>query len=272
MSQFLYYAPGKHQFTGIDVANAGLRYAIDHEPSTRTCGTGPDGTGGILFARTDHRLAFKPGEAQRWKRITGSELWCGLWTDDPPKPQELQRESIVSGEWITDDNGDLWCAPKARRFEVVEDQLVWLHNLPTSLQLDDHGRWVHGDVKPRFRKLWDLAMRYEDRYLEAAENATGNESSVSFDFPEASEVVFRSLQVNYRIGPVEFHLLGIYDTQFCFAVLDALIDKRRREEFWKKKLESAAASAAETGTRSSTGPEASTPDVRTDTCQPSPTA
>lgn len=270
MSQFLYYAPGRHTLSKDDAINAGLRYAFDLPPATRVCTTGPDGSGGILFSSSEKKLAFRPGAEQQWKRLKESDIWCGMWSDDAPKPQDLQRPSLISGEWITDDRGQMWCAPKARRFEEIEGELLWRYNLPTRLTLDDQFRWVHGDVKPRYRRLWDLAMQYEEKYLRAAEQATGRESSVSFDFPEASELCFLSLAVNYRIGPIEFDLLGVYDEPFCFAVLDALIDKRRREEFWKKKLETARA-AATTTTDSSCGRSVSKPAARSATCQPSPT-
>lgn len=237
MSHFQYFVPGRQRLTHQECREIGLGYAFESNPAPRPVDSGPDGQRGVVLCATDERIGFYPGK-QTWRRFPGNAtgLWCGMFDDQPPRPGDLARAELVPGNWLRLEDGHQWLAPMARRFEEIEDRLCWSHTLPTSLELDDEGRVVQGDVRPRYRRLWELAMRYEEAYLTAAADAPSRSGMVKFDFAEADELVPLALQVNYRVSLVELVMLGVYDTQMRTAVLDVLIDQATQLEFFKKKL------------------------------------
>jgi hypothetical protein len=239
MSCFYYWLPAAKQPTNSaaiikSLRESGLGYAIDSRITSRTSDRGPDGQRGVVVCAGDNvegRLGWWPDE-QTWKRIPGTELWCGMFTADRPKPDDLARTELVTGEWLTFDDGSTWMVPKARRWVEHEGKLLWVMNLPQCLTLDEDGQWVQGGIKAKYQRLWELATAYE--------STADTDGVYRFTLSQLNELAISTLQVNYRIGPVEIDLLGVFDETIRHRIIDVLLDVATVVE-WSKKNEQALA-------------------------------
>lgn len=242
MSTFYYWLPAERPYTNSAAVlealrAAGLGYAVEDRITPRTC-EGPDGQKGVVVCDGDDiegRLGYWSAE-QTWKRVPGSPAWCGRYTSDRPRPDDLARATQISGEWLLLDDGHRWLAPKARRWVEMDSKLLWDYNLPRCMTLNDDGVWEPGSVKPRYDRLWSLAMAYEQAAAEAVAASSDDDDSVRFAFPEIDSLAIGALQVNYRIGPVELDLLGIYDESVRQRIIDVLLDNATWQAWVKKKL------------------------------------
>jgi hypothetical protein len=183
----------------------------------------------------DGKLGWWP-DSQTWKKVPGCGVWCGMSTADRPTPDALARSEQVTGVELTLDDGNRWLAPKARRWIEIDDRLLWDHNLPRRMTLSDDGLWTPGAVKPRYERLWTLATAYEAAASEAVSAASDEDGSVRFAFDGIDTLAIGALQVNYRVGPVEMDLLGIYDDGVRQQLIDVLLDNATWQKWVKKKL------------------------------------
>ena len=249
MGQFLYFIP--HQAAekttpggGATIATlhaAGLAYVFDPtEPCAEASApchqtdvaNGPGDQHGKLISRSDHRLLYKPGE-QVWKKEIGRDVWAGYWSDDAPKAGELARAAQIDGRWRTF-GGQLWLCPHARQFvELDGGEIVGHVTLPRQLTRDDDGQWMPGEVKPRWRRLWDMAEAYFDTALAAPENGNGD---ATFRFAQIDDLAIECLATNYRVSAIEVDLLGFYDDQVREALLNTVLDMDGYAELQIKKI------------------------------------
>lgn len=237
---FYYWVPDQRATIQREQLHAyGLSYAIEDRHTARGCDNGPDKRHGVVVCHGDNRngkLGYFP-ELQQWKQIPSSDVWVGVYLDAKPRPDDLSRADQITGRWLTLDDGNRWLCPMARRWVEMDSRLLWDYNLPRRLTLNEEGVWLPGEVKPRYEKLWQLAMAYEDVAAKAAANTDGD--VVRFTFDDIDGLAIGALQVNYRVGPVELDLLGIYDDQARQAIVRVLLDADTREEWIKKKLREA---------------------------------
>ena len=224
MSGFFYWIPGRTSISVAELVEMGLGYAIEDTRTPRGCDKGPDGHRGVCVchgANADGRLGYWP-EKQTWRQVPSSDLWVGMYTDDPPGPDSLARKDQIDGEWLKLDDGRQWLAPTARKRFEADGELFWSYNVPRRLTLDESGAWVPGDVKPRYQRLWQDALRCEASVIDGS------------DVVDLDELAIRALQINYRISAVELDLLGIYDENARTAIVSALIDLKTWTEWLKK--------------------------------------
>jgi hypothetical protein len=66
--------------------------------------------------------------------------------------------------------------------------------------------------------------------------ASDEDGSVRFAFDGIDTLAIGALQVNYRVGPVEMDLLGIYDDGVRQQLIDVLLDNATWQKWVKKKL------------------------------------
>jgi hypothetical protein len=243
MSTFYYWLASDSQSTNsaklLERLRAeGLGYAVEDRITSRGCDRGPDGMKGVAVCHggnQDGQLGYW-ADRQTWKKIPGSTVWCGMYTADPPRPDDLARAEQISGEWLALDDGHRWLAPKARRWLEIDDRLFWDYNLPRRMSLSEHGLWQPGNVKPKYVRLWQLATEYEAAASAALAQSVEDEGTVRFSFDEIDLLAISALQVNYRIGPVELDLLGIYDDASRQRIIDVLLDNATWAMWVKKKL------------------------------------
>jgi hypothetical protein len=241
MSTFYYWIPTDQVTNSTKLLErlraSGLGYAVENRITSRGSDRGPDAMKGVVVCHggnQDGRLGWWPDQ-QTWKRIPACDIWCGMYTSDRPRPDDLARMDQITGEWLTLDDGNVWLVPKARRWLELDERLLWDYNLPRRMTLSEDGIWQPGDVKPKYERLWTLATAYMAADAEAQANAD-EDGSYRFAFEEIDSLAIGTLQVNYRVGPVELDLLGIYDDATRKRLIRVLLDTATWETWVKKKL------------------------------------
>lgn len=244
MGQFIYWIPGQ---TAKDsqIIELGLAYALMGLPlrgKTQMMGHGPDGGRGHLVAAYDHDLAYHP-ETQTWRQIPGSPVWIGYTNGDIPTRDDLARPELIAGDPVTLADGREWIVPIARAWTEEDGELRWLHRLPRLLGMGDDGQWTEGRVVERFARIWKIAVLWEkirgrdkpldpDDELEAAVYADDIDDFTVNDIVGAAAGV---LKENYRIGPVEASILGLFTSDAAQQILDTTIDFPKWLDWIKKK-------------------------------------
>jgi hypothetical protein len=130
---------------------------------------------------------------------------------------------------VTLSDGRQWLAPVAQRIVENESVPTGLCSLPQSVARKD-GEWVLGEVRQQYRELWRVARETFDRMQD------GNGSiAIQLD----SAVI--ALAANYRIGPTEAGILGLFESDGAVAweVLKVLIDYAGLDELLSGKSRAA---------------------------------
>lgn len=221
MGAFLYYIPKRQAADADTIAAAGLAYAITPSIAHRGTSGGPDGAAGVIVAQGDAKGVGYFADAQTWLQAPGSEFWIGYTTDDPPGPDDLARAKQIAGHEVELGDEKRWLVPVARALDGTSP-------LPRRLAFDGK-QWAPGDILARYTDLFGEACRV----WELIAGASDEEVTIS----DECGIAVMALAVNYRLGPVEISMLGLFDTQTEAEVLKALVDWPTFEAF-KKKLAS----------------------------------
>lgn len=282
MSGLLYYLPECTRAIKVaDLGKIGLGYAFDSRLVPREVQRGPGGDRGVVVADPDrlpeHLLGFWP-EKQTWLKIPGlpdgKEAWVGRHNDQPVRPPDLVRESVLPGHFVTLADGNDWLVPIARGINADGDEPFGYPNLPQTVGVDDAGAWTQGGVVPKYRRLWEIATAWWDAFAAAGPGPDDVDDvvvddkrkvTIEFDFPGVNDAALYALATNYRVGKAEVALLGLFDDRSTVEVLEALIDWPTVQAWIKKKVSE---TSTPDGSSTDAGPEASIPD----TGQPSPTS
>ena len=217
MSNFLYYLPHLPS-SSLEAVRARVGHAIDRPGfATRRCLAGPDQAEGLLvgyFSGEERRLCYVPAE-QAWRKIPGQneheKAWVGHYTASPPGPAELVRPDPLPGVPIVLGDGREWIIPVLLAWRGDEDAAGWQWQLPTRTDLDDEGRWVPGDVVPRYQALHRQAQRWFDYVTQcvsaaadAAPEADPDETvRVEIDTQDYFSTALAVLAANYRLVPAD---------------------------------------------------------------------
>ena len=252
MPGFLYYLPGRS--AGLSLAEAqaaGLAYALDGPLSSVNVRGGPDGGDGVLVSLASavppEQLRYQ-AEAQRWRKIPGADAWVGVYNDAKPQAADLARPKQLAGYDVLLADDRPWLAPVARGWTEEDGELRWYAALPQRSVLGEDGTWQPGDVLPRFARLWDLALRFEEARRQAilgsAAATDGKPVEVQFDFSGLHDAAVFVLQENYRLGPAEADLLGLLTGDISREILETIIDLATRKEWFSAKKKQSADRAA----------------------------
>lgn len=242
MAGFLYYLPGVTSYpTREQLVERGIGYAFDGEYAGGKP-RGPDGAEGFLLAdpKRVERIGYLKDQ-QRW--VQCGDVWVGAYTDAIPTPDDLARDEQLGGHWVKLADGRTWLVPVARSYQEQDGELRWFHALPRTLKRSPDGHWVPGDVLPRYRSLWDLAVRF-DVALSAARNEADQDDPrlAILRFDDLIESAIEAVQWNYRVGTAEAELLGLFAfdsrglSPDAWRVLKAVIDEETYLEWLKKKV------------------------------------
>jgi hypothetical protein len=228
MPSFLYFIPGRHAgLSPKDLAAVGLAYAFDGPISQQDLlpGGGPNGTGGMLLAPGDHclpnRLSYQPAE-QEWVEQAG--FWLGRWKGETITPADLLRRKPLDGHAVELADGQSWLCPMARSHLDEGGVARWQHTLPCGVALGEDRKWHPGGPVPRYRRLWQICESWWNVRMASAASLPEGAKTVSFDFDGAYAAACECLAANYRLGPDEASLLGLFDSDSARNILDALID------------------------------------------------
>lgn len=240
---FLYFVPDRGTVS-LEVANEiGVGYAFERSPTSRAC-AGPNGAHGVVFSCCEPQHVRYESDRQDWRTLPKNPagVYVGYWSDHKPTPDCLQREIMISGEVLRLNDGHDWLMPKARLFD---ESLAWAPNLPTVLDFNDDGTMIYGDIQPKYRELWELAIQYDDAYVNAwAEDGKGTSQIEAIDVVGLASM---AVAVNYRVSKIELAMLGVLDTKMWSAVLDILLDRKTQYDLLKKKLTAEKAASTEDG-------------------------
>jgi len=227
MAGFLYFIPDREAGLSADgLRAAGLGYALDgavHQQHLLS--GGPNGRGGIVLADAEHcdpaRVRYV-AEDQEW--IESGTNWIGRWKDDKIGPDDLARVKTVPGHYVELADGNPWLCPAARLHAIEAGAVRWRHVLPRGVVRGPDKKWQAGAVVPRYRRLWEIGLAWWDVRMAALPPDAKVGDTITFDFDGSNESAVECLAANYRIGPEEVSLLGIFDSDSARSILDALID------------------------------------------------
>lgn len=227
MSSFLYFLSNRDAgLSPEEIKAAGLGYALAGPVHQQhLTGNGPGGVGGTLLASADHcdasRVRYVPAE-QEW--IETANGWLGRWKADTIGPRDLLQPKPLDGHFVELADGNRWLCPVARTHGIEGSAIRWYHALPQTVAIGPDRKWKPGDVVPRYRRLWALNEAWWDVQLAVAYRSAGIGDTITFDFEGLYSSAAECLAVNYRLGPDEISLLGLFDSDSARKILDALID------------------------------------------------
>ena len=239
--QFLYFVEGRDTMSPAEAERLGLSYAFPNGIAHVRCGTGPGSINGVVASPEADHCGYYP-DSQEWRlyRFENPKIWVGWRRDKRPGPDDLRKHrDQLPGHEITMADGSTWVVPCALKIGAAG----YIHRtVPSTLKLDDSGKWVSGDVLPQYRRLWEIANKWFDHWLNASQQGQSSLSAM-----DAVDMCCEALSVNYRVTRAECAALGLFDDQqnTLTAILGAVIDWPTYEQ-WRitqgeKKEEPAAA-------------------------------
>lgn len=269
---FLYFTDQRPPKSLLEVANWNLAHAFDSLPSQKAVSNGPDGMNGWLLIPANQDLSTQKVDRanQTWRRVSARidperRWWVGFWNDQLPKPEDLARAKQIDGELLklADDNS--WLVPIAKQYYQNDGLVSWRTPIPRRVELTDDGDFVYGAVLPRYARLFESALAFEDARARAAGEAVEGEKA-QFTFANLSESAAEAIATNYRVSLAELMALGAWSDETPAEVMRIVVNERDYMLLLKKRM-------ADLGFGSSpNGPEPETPDDSTPTAPTSPTS
>ena len=221
MGFFFYYIENVRSATGVDsetLRKHGLGCVFDTLGFTaRGVSGGPNSGNGVIVSYAPAATVGYYPKRQVWQKIHGAAAWVGYEPANMPTPEDLARESGVSGFFKTLGDGKEWLCPLARLASGTPD-------VPCAHKLDA-GKWTRGDPLEKHKRLWQVASQFWDivkpeidRHLEE------NTESVKLDFDQEHAFAVTALAANYRIQRTEASILCLFDDENVGEILRTLID------------------------------------------------
>ena len=218
---------------------------------------GPNGQPGVvIYPKPSHgedpRSFSYNANRQTWVPVPGlaePKRYIGWDKDEPPRPEDLERQRNWPGYLVKDGHDRQWSIPVARSPRAS------LGILPCDFTFDASGKPIT-QLKPEYEPLWEAAGEIYDFFHG---DPHGLESDVIIQHAAAA------LAVNYRVGTAELSALhaagvGVLDTLTVQSIVKSLIDFDTEEEF-KKKEPSDNTQPAGDGSNSTPGTQVDDPDT-----------
>lgn len=223
VSGFLYFLPNATAFCPADLVRFGLQHIVDSDDTIerRQIVRGWHGLPGILIGNRRNwpdGVAWSDGLHCRTFPSSHAENQAVCCWYDIPKPSGLERSKQLAGKWLTLADGNKWLCPHARMCVDGKLQVT----LPRTIDIDDDGHYVYGDVLPAYRKIWEHANAYWLGMSAAAENSQGGD--VRFQIDNPMQVIVDSLAANYRVSARELGVIGAIDDQLVAEIANVLVD------------------------------------------------
>lgn len=217
---------------------------------------GPGGLHGVIL-QVQIENVFAPDDAdtaptavgyypqrQTWQPMfsAGSPLpaaYIGFDPADLPTPEDLERDTLISGYDRELADGRIWMTPIVR---LTHDT----HLLPDTWKVE--GGKVVSKIKPDWAWAWDLSGQIWDWFV----NKTTLDRDTAFDW------CARLLSINYRVGPVEIGILNVLGkSEYQDILHDAIAGPMIALHEQQKK--SGITAGTDASVNSSAGAEASSP-------------
>lgn len=136
-------------------------------------------------------------------------VWVGIWTDDPPAPEELERDTFLPGYDHEDDDGRVWTLP-VLRYTAGDSALP-----SASFLHSGKGRPLR-----RLRPLDEIGGRLWEHYM----SLEGNRDDPKLMSDEERLRAFIELwKTNYRVDAPELELLEVAVPAHVDAILAACV-------------------------------------------------
>ena len=228
---FLYFIPDRGVGFSLDDAKTlGLDRVLSVSMHHREC-DGPAGQHGVIVARSESLASARVGywpDKQTWRKLPGIEAWAGFETGSPPGPAELVRAATLPGHQLALGDGRSWLVPVA--IEASGPPLRFRKALPVTMDVNDAGEWIDGEVLEAYRPLWEIAADWWDARVELAQHVSEGKRDDEFrDERFTKGWIFDSavdvLAVHYRLGKLEVAMLGLFSSNAGMEVLDYLVDE-----------------------------------------------
>lgn len=195
--------------TAEQIQALGIGYAFTGPATSCEARSGPGGKAGLCFAEASRSGDRVPGyfaDQQEWLQFPKQDgrgtLWVGYWKAAKPKPDELERASLIRGLRLTLKGGETWQVPEVRAYD--DEKKLWASCLPSYIGIDpETGRMTNGKPLREYRHLWDATSRIASDLFEA--EAEGRPPTVSDD--EMWICAGALLGGNYVVSHVELSLL-----------------------------------------------------------------
>ena len=221
MRRFLYFLPLPGANRGI-LAERGLLSRFTESPGAGDdllphvvsgIDAGPDGQRGCIVALGNQPAPYDVRE-QFWQPSSNGKFWVGAEKINMPRPEDLERNPGLKGEYIALLDRNAWRSPVILRWDAAG--CCHEINLPQSLAPSfENGKCqFKKQVRPPFAATHALA--------EQIFNDFGNGATISIE--EAVDRAARLLGMNYRIGIEEIGLLGLLDNALALKILATAID------------------------------------------------
>lgn len=168
---------------------------------------------------------YLPDE-QTWEVVQTAEgkvaYWIGWNNGQVPQPNDLLRREVIFGNTVEDGQGRKWQVPIARAAGAETGCL------PKRYAFDPITSATTTTVRDDMLWLWRLAGEIWDYCVWHAQESEDRESEP----PEASKIsmdglaqaALKVLSVNYRIGPKEASVLGVFEDKTVMKVLQACVN------------------------------------------------
>lgn len=237
MAGFLYFLPDERTFQPSHLVEYGLTHIVDAGETVNRGQVirGPDGKPGMVIGaaanwsdaevKWSDRLSWRPFP----KPHAAKQALCCWVTDDPPGPSDLERSKQLTGEVLTLADGRGWLVPHARRWDDGQYTVA----VPRTIDVNDDGQFVYGDVLPQYRAIWDHACRYWETITNAAKHADNN-PNLEIEFDNPLQLIVDALSANYRVSARELGILQAIDDQQFHAVASILVDTAGMAQLQKK--------------------------------------
>ncbi len=251
MSGFLYFLPNHHgtSISPEQIKAMGLAHAFEDfgRKTPSPTANGPGGAHGLMLGDPNR---IEPGRtkyaasAQVWEQHGSKGYLVGMWKEDRPTPEQLERADMLPGLPVKLADDREWIVPQARSWSMEDDPEAWPrpdNKLRRRITFDTSGAelGVHGhSVLEKYAELWAIS-EIETR-LAYNEGTEADKQQLSGANLYANTL--KILEVNYVLGPVEVNLLGLFDTECFQRVFDALNDSATWLAFMQKKSVQLAAS------------------------------
>lgn len=176
------------------------------------CPHGPMGLSGVLaFWQHSNLNGYFPSQ-QEWiasYEATSSDAgayWVGLANNDLPQPNELIRNEVQEGSYVTLGDGKQWLIPAARL-------------LPRDYVCRANGQWT-GDVFEQFKGYWNESLKWFEAVLEWD---LSGETKPCVDPIEAIKFITSALKLNYRVTPEVISRLRLLNSKNLASAIVATV-------------------------------------------------
>lgn len=217
MAGFVYFLPINKPIASFDDLPdvGGIRWTLRHSTwSNAETINGPEGMRGLVISPEPKHAGgvqadcgFFP-DRQQWRAIDRGKLWIGWEREALPGPADLVRspDDFVSGHGVVLGDARAWIVPAVHAPRT---------KLPQVMELDGD-RWTPRPL-PEYEAVMDASAKWWDLI---------QTDSPVFVFDDWCRFAVQLLSVNYRLGPHECSILGLFRTTATMLVslVEAALD------------------------------------------------